>query len=76
VDRPLLGVNGLRNATQKHCHSGNVLASLSKQWGIIPFIHDVALDLAGAAYRITHTLHNVLRRVHRRRWRLILLPLL
>ena len=47
VDRPLLGVDGLGNATQKHCRSGDVLVSPSKLWGIVPLVHDVALNLAG-----------------------------
>ena len=49
VDRPLLGVDGLGNAAQKHYRSSNVLASPSELWGIIPLIRDVTLDLAGAA---------------------------
>ena len=48
VDRPLLGVDGLGNAAQKHCRSSNVLASPSELWGIVPLVHDVASDLAGA----------------------------
>ena len=48
VDHWLLGVDGLENATQKHCRSGDVLASLSELWGVVPLVHDVALDLAGA----------------------------
>ena len=48
VDHLLLGVDRLWKATQKHRRSGDVLASLSELWGIIPPVHDVALDLAGA----------------------------
>ena len=48
VDRPLLGVNRLGNATQKHRRSGDVLASPSELWGIVPLVDNVALDLAGA----------------------------
>ena len=69
VDRPLLGVDGLRNAMQKHCHSGNVLASPSELWGIVPLVHDVVLDLAGATPGATHRAMrmgcNVLCRLHR-----------
>ena len=48
VDRPLLGVDGLGNAVQKHCRSGDVLASPGELRGIVPLVHDVALDLTGA----------------------------
>ena len=79
VDRPLLGVYGLKNAAQKHCRSGDVLASPSKLWGVIPLVHDIALDLAGttpsAAHRVTRMGRNVLHRACRRRQRLILPPL-
>ena len=47
MDRLLLGVNGLGNTAQKHCHSGDVLASPSELWGVVPLVHDVTLDLAG-----------------------------
>ena len=64
VDRPLLGVDGLENATQKHCRSSDVLASPSELWGVIPLVHDVALDLAdatpGAARRVMRMGLNVL----------------
>ena len=53
VDRPLLGVDGLGNAAQKHCRSGDVLASPSKLWGIVPPIHGVALDPMGATLGTT-----------------------
>ena len=36
VDRPLLGVYGLKNAAQKHCRNGDVLASPSELWGSFP----------------------------------------
>ena len=75
MDRPLLGVDGLENAAQKHCRSGDVLASLSELWGVIPLVLDVTLDLAGAARRVTRMGHNVLHRACRRRWRPVL-PLL
>ena len=58
VDRLFLGVDRLWKATQKHRHNSDVLASPSELWGIIPPIHDVALDLAGmtpgTARRVTH----------------------
>ena len=79
VDRLLLGVNGLRNAMQKHYHSGDVLASPSELWGVIPLVHDVALDLTGAtpsaARRVTRMGRNMLHRACRHRQRLVLPPL-
>ena len=79
MDRPLLGVDGLGNTTQKHCRSSDVLASLSELWGIVPPVHDVALDLAGvtpgAAHRATRTGRIVVHRVHQRRWWMVLPPL-
>ena len=36
VDRLLLGVDRLWKATQKHHRSGDVLASPSELWGIVP----------------------------------------
>ena len=64
VDRPLLGVDGLGNAVQKHCRSGDVLACPSELWGVVPLVHDVALDLAGvtscAAHWVTCMGRNVL----------------
>ena len=76
VDRLLLGVDGLGNAAQKHCRSGDVLASPSELREIVPLVHDVALDLTGATLGATHQAmrigHNVLYRVHRRRQRLVL----
>ena len=76
---PLLGVDGHRNATQKHCCSSDVLASLSEQWEIIPLIHDVVLDLAGAtpgaAHRVMCVGRYVLHRACRHRRRLALPPL-
>ena len=79
VDRLLLEVDGLRNTAQKHCRSGDVLASPSELWGIVPLIYDVALDLAGvtpsAASWVMRMGHSVLYRAHRRRRRLVL-PLL
>ena len=79
VDRLLLWVNGLEKATQKHRHRGDVLASPSEMWGIVPPIDDVALNLAGvtpgAAHQVTSMGCSVLHRAHRRRWRLVLPPL-
>ena len=66
VDRSLLGVDELRNAMSKHCRSGDVLASPSKLWGVVPLVHDVMLDLAGvtsnAACRVMRMGRNVLHR--------------
>ena len=64
VDLPLLGVDGLENATQKHRRSNNVLAGPSELWGIIPLIHDVVLDLAGAARRVMRMGRNVLHQAY------------
>ena len=79
MDRLFLGVVRLEKAAQKHCRSGDVLASPSKLWGIIPPVHDVALDLAGvtpgAARRFMRTGHSVVRRARWRRWQLVLPPL-
>ena len=47
VDRLLLWVDRLGKAAQKQCHGGEVLASPSELWGIVPPVHDVVLDLAG-----------------------------
>ena len=51
VNRLLLEVDGLCKAAQKHRRSGDVMASPSELWGIIPPIHDVALDLAARPER-------------------------
>ena len=79
VDCLLLGVDRLWKATHKHRSSGDVLASPSELWGIVPPVHDVALDLmgvtSGAARRVMRPWHSVLRRACRRRWRLVLPPL-
>ena len=79
MDRLFLGVVRLRKTAQKHCRSGDVLVSPSKLWGIVPPIHDVALEPAGVTPSATHEVmrarHNMLRRAHRRRWWLVLLPL-
>ena len=79
VDRPLLGVDGLGNATQKHCCSSDVLASPSELWEVVPLVHDVMLDLAGAtpgaARWVMRMGRNVLHRACRRRWWLVLPPL-
>ena len=79
VDRLLLGVDKLGKATQKHRRSGDVLASPSELWGIVSPVHDVALELAGvtpgAPRQVMRVWCSVLRRAHRRRWRLALPPL-
>ena len=71
VHRPLLG-----SVAQKHCRSGDVLASPSELWEVILLIHDVMLDLAGvtpgATRRAMRMGRNVLHRAHRRRRRLVL----
>ena len=79
VDLPLLGVDGLGNAAQEHCHSGNVLASPSELWEVIPLVYDVMLDLAGvtpgAARQVMRMGCNVPYRVRRCGRRLVLPPL-
>ena len=79
VDRPLLGVDGLRNATHYHYRSSDVLASPSELWEIVTLVHDVVLDLAGAilgaACRVMRVGRNVLHRACRCRRRLVLPPL-
>ena len=79
VDHLLMGVDGLGNAAQKHCRSNDVLASPSELWGIIPLVHDVVLDLAGATPGATRQVmclgRSVLHRARRRRWLLVLPPL-
>ena len=64
VDRLFLGVDMLGKAAQKHCRSGNVLASPSELWGIASPVHDVVLDLVGAttdaAHRVTRVWCSVL----------------
>ena len=80
VDRLFLGVVQLGKAAQKHRCSGDVLASPSELWGVVPSIDDVALDLTGAtpgaAHRVMCTWCSVLRRACQRRWWLVLPPLL
>ena len=65
ADCMLLGVNMIRKAMQKHRRSGDVLASPSELWRIVPPIHDVALDLAGvtpgAARWVMRARRNALR---------------
>ena len=79
MDHLFLGVVWLGKAAQKHCRGDDVLASPSELWGIVPPVHDVALDLAsatpGAAHWVMRTGRSVVRRAHRRRWWLVL-PLL
>ena len=64
---------------QKHRRYGDVLTSPSELWGIVPPIHDVALDLAGAtlgaASWVTRAGRIMVRRARwLRRW-LVLPPL-
>ena len=70
MDRLFLGVVRLEKATQKHCHSGDVLIGPSKLWGIIPPIHGVMLDPSGvpsgAVHRFMRTGRSVVRLA---RWR-------
>ena len=79
MDRLLLWVDRLGKAARKHCRHGDVLAGPSELWGIVPPIHDVALDLAGAslgaAHWVTREWRSVLCQACRCRWRLVLLPL-
>ena len=64
MDRLLLWVYRLEKAVQKHRHHGDVLTSPSELLGIVPPVHDVALDLAGATFgvaqRVTRAWHSVL----------------
>ena len=57
MDCLFLGVGRLKEATQKHRRSSDVLASPSKLRGVIPFVQYVTLDLTGmtpsTARRIT-----------------------
>ena len=59
VDRLFLGVIRLEKATQKHCRDDDVLVGPSELWGVVPPVHDVALDLEGVtpsiAHRVTRT---------------------
>ena len=79
VDRLFARVVRLGQATQEHCRSSNVLAGPSELWGIIPLIHDVVLDLAGATpgatRRVMRMGRNVLYQMRRRRRWLVLPPL-
>ena len=79
MDHLFLGVVRLGKAVQKHCCGGDVLASLSELWGIVPPVHDVALDLAGvtpgATCRVTRTGRIMVCRACWHRWWLVLLPL-
>ena len=65
VDHLLLGVVRLGKAAHKHRRCSDVLASPSELWGIVPPVHDVALDLAGAtpgaARRVMRAWRRVLR---------------
>ena len=79
MDCLLLGVDRLWRATQKHRRSDDVLASPRELWGIVPPIHDVVLDLAGAtpgvARWVTRMGRSMLCRACGRRWQLVLPPL-
>ena len=79
MDRLFLGVVRLRKVVQKHRRHGDVLASPSELWGIVPPIDDVPLNLVGAtsgvARRVTRAWRSVLCRARRRRWWLVLPPL-
>ena len=79
MDRLFLWVDGLGKATQKHRRRGDVLTSPSELWGIVLSVDDVALNLGGTTpsttQRVTCTGHIMVCRAHRRRWRLVLLPL-
>ena len=79
VDLPLSWLDGLKNTAQKHRRSGNVLAGPSELWGIVPLIHNVMLDLAGATPGTTRQVmrmgRNVLHRMCQRRRRLVQPPL-
>ena len=54
MDHLFLGVVRLGKAAHKHCCGGDVLAAPSELWGIVPPVHDVALDLAGATSSVVH----------------------
>ena len=79
MDCLFLRVVRLGKAVQKHCRSGDVLASPSELWGVVPLVHDVALDLTGVtpgiARRVTRMWCNVPHQARRCRWRLVLPPL-
>ena len=79
MDHLFLGVIRLRKAVQKHCRGGDVLASPSELWGIVPSVHDVVLDLVGVtpgtARWDMRTGRSVVRRARRRTWWLVLPPL-
>ena len=72
VDRLLLGVDRLREATQKYRRSSDVLASPGKLMGVIPSVQYVTLDLMGmtssATRRVTRMWSSVMRWGCRRRW--------
>ena len=76
MDRLFLGVVRLGKATQKHCRNGDDLVSPRELWGIVPPIHDVALDLAdttpGATHRFMCMGRSVVRQARQCRWRLVL----
>ena len=79
LDRLFLGVVQLEMAAQEHRCRGDLLASPSELWGIVPLVHDVVLDLAGAtpgaARWVMRMGRNVLHRLRRRRQWLVLPPL-
>ena len=80
MDYLFLGVGRFGDTMQKHRHSSDVLASLSELRGVVPPVQDVVLDLTGvtpgAAHQVTCVRCSVLRRACRRRWQLVLPPLL
>ena len=49
----------LRQVTQKHCRGDDVLIGPSKLWGIIPPIHDGALDMAGVTLGAAHRVMRI-----------------
>ena len=74
-----LGVIPLGKAAQKHYRSGDVLASPNELWGIVPPVHDVALDPMGATLGAARRSMRMGRSVVRRaRWhsRWLMQPLL
>ena len=76
IDYAFLGVDGLGNTAQKHCHSSDVLVGPSELWETTPLIHDVMLDLMGMTLGATRRARrmgcNVSHRLRRRRQRLVL----
>ena len=75
----LLRVDGLGNTAEKHCCSSDILAGPGELWDIVPFAHDVVLNLTsatpGATRRAMHMGRNMSHRPCRHRRRLALPPL-